>query len=164
MEWTDFMTAALALMIPIVAIVGSFVTIVLIVWLQARRRKAELETKAQIYNRLIEKYGSAQELAEFLKTEEGREFLRGLAMPPAERPATVLRWIRAGLILTFLGLAFIFVGWWPALEEPGLMFPGVILTALGVAFLLGAWVTHWWGRRFGETGDRPSGTEPGPTP
>lgn len=160
MDWT----ATLALMIPIVAIVGSFVMVVLIAWLKTRQRRAELETKAQIYNRLIEKYGSAQELAEFLKTPEGREFLRGLAMPPAGRPATVLRWIRTGLILTFLGLAFIFVGWWPVSEEPDLMIAGIILTALGAAFLLGAWVTHWWGRRFGETGDRPSGTEPGPTP
>jgi len=156
--------AILALMIPILAVVGFFATVILIVWLRVRQRKAELETRAQIYNRLIEKYGSAQELAEFLKTEEGRAFLRGLAMPPAERPGAVLRWARAGVVLTFLGLAFIFLAWWPALEDPDLMFPGVILTALGVAFLLGAWVTYWLGRRLGDTGRHPSGTEPGQAP
>ncbi|GBC85699.1 hypothetical protein HRbin11_02149 [bacterium HR11] len=151
MESGETLVALVGILIPIVAIVGSFAVVVLIVWLRTRQRKAELEMRAQIYNRLIEKYGSAQELTEFLKTEEGRAFLQGLAMPPAERPATVLRWIRAGLILTFLGLAFVFLGRWPALEEPDLMIPGFILTALGIAFLLGAWVTHWLGRRLGGT-------------
>jgi hypothetical protein len=151
MDWGEVIVSLAGILIPILGIVGTFGVVVFVVWLRTRQRKAELEMRAQIYNRLLEKYGSAQELAEFLKTEEGRAFLRGLAMPPARRPATVLRWIRTGLILTFLGLACILLGWWPACEEPDLMVPGVILTALGIAFLLGAGVTHWLGRRLDES-------------
>jgi|GEM_PF-637209 len=159
MDWGEVIVALAGILIPILVIGGAFGVVVFVVWLKTRQRKAELEMRAQIYNRLLEKYGSAQELAEFLKTEEGRTFLRGLAMPPAQRPATVLRWIRTGLILTFLGLAFILWGWWPTSGDPDLMFVGFLLTALGIAFLLGAGVTHWLGRRLDE-----SETESGRTP
>ncbi|MCS7313172.1 MAG: DUF202 domain-containing protein [Acidobacteria bacterium] len=155
MEWTELIASTLALMIPILAILGGLATAILVTWMRIRQRRAELETRTQIYNRLIEKYGSASELTEFLKTQEGRAFLQGLAMRPAERPTTVLRWIRTGLILTFLGLAFMLAVWWSILdEERGAAFVGIILIALGIAFFLGAWVTYWLGRRLKEPNGR----------
>jgi VIT1/CCC1 family predicted Fe2+/Mn2+ transporter len=119
--------------IPIVAIVGSFTMVVMIVWLgtRSKQRRAQLRTDVQM--KLIDKFGSAAEFARFLESPSGRQFLEQPRRMTRER---VLGALTGGLITTFIGGAFMACAF--VLRDEGFWVPALILLAVGVALFISA--------------------------
>ncbi|MDE0480089.1 MAG: hypothetical protein OXI13_10725 [Gammaproteobacteria bacterium] len=125
------MEGIVALLIPF----AFFATCVLIYWLFARMRQHRNEKQADIQQQMLVKFESAGELAEFLATESGRQFMRQFE-PNSYR--MILATLSVGVIFGFLGLGFLGL---TLLSEEDFLYPGVILLVLGLGFAAAAAVS-----------------------
>ena len=82
-------------------------------WLLFRRHQLGIriqEQRIETINRLIDKFGTAKELVDFLQTDAGRRLLDDPHQSAANPRTSVLRYVQAGIILTVLGAAFLISG------------------------------------------------------
>ncbi len=127
---TEFIYAGI---MPLVGVLMSFTLVGVIILGILRTRMRRMELQNDIQTKLIEKFNSPAELAAFLQSDVGRDFINGV-QTAAERQvrARVSTAVRIGIIFAALGIAFLAL--WPLTNTPGLVWPGVLLLALGIAF------------------------------
>ncbi len=127
-------------LVPIVAIIGSFVAAAFITWSVARSRERRAQIQAEVQGKLIERFSSASELVTFLQSPAGREFVSGVQSAPilATRERAIANVSRA-LVLLALGGAFLAL--WGVKGSMGFAIPGFILFSIGLANLVGSIVT-----------------------
>ncbi len=130
-----------------------------VLWLLFKRHQLHTQARMQrngTFNRLIDKFGTAQEFVDFLHTEAGRKFLEDPLTTPVNPMARVRRFVLGGVILIALGGAFFvnafryrgmtdinFVN-----EAIGLGNWGTIFTSCGVALLVIAGLSRLMARRW----------------
>jgi hypothetical protein len=118
-----------------------------ILWLLFKRHQLHVQVRLrrdETFQRLIEKFGTAKELVDFLETDAGRKLLEDPLNPAAHSFARARRFVLAGVVLIALGAAFFvnalryrgmtdinFVN-----EAIGLNNWGTIFTSGGVALLV----------------------------
>ena len=107
-------------------------------WLDHRRRQARIETRAEVQKKLLDKFDSGRELAEFLGSEGSKRLLEALGEDKHSSRKRVLTTMTVGVVLSILGLGFLALLW----KEPNLVFPGGILLSLGIGFLIAAAVSY----------------------
>jgi hypothetical protein len=104
----------------------------------SRARMRRLEIQAEMQSKLIDKFGSTGELASFLQSEVGQQFVNGVQTVGVrnvhDRAGSA---VRSGIVLTALGLGFLAL--WPLTNSRGLVWPGVLLFVLGAAYFGGAY-------------------------
>src|SRR5438309_10113217 len=135
---------ALQVFIPI----AFFAMIVLIVFVIARRRQAELRARAEFQKQILDKFGSGKEFAEFLGTEGSQRFLATLSSQGMGSHYRMLRTMRGGITLAVLGIGFLLL---TALRR-GFVVPGVLLLALGAGLLISAAVSYYFSKKWGSGG------------
>ena len=137
-------------LVPLFGIVFSTLTTLAIVWVVGRTRQKRYEVQAQVQTKLIERFGSAPELIEFLQSPSGREFISGVQSAPAlltrER---VITGVSRSIMMVFIGLTF--VGMYLVSEDDVrvLLVPAAIFIFLGLGFLVASAVSYQLSRRFG---------------
>lgn len=133
----EFITEGL---IPLLGMTLSFAGVVAIVWIVTRGRQRRVEIQAELQTRLIDKFGSTNELVEFLQSPAGKSFVNGVQ---STNKGVVRDRILAGysraIILSFLGAAFVVM--WIITGSTGLAWPGVLLLALGLGYLVATMTT-----------------------
>jgi hypothetical protein len=120
-----------AFWIPIISIVGSFSTVVVIVWLVTRVRQRRAELRSEVQMKLIDKFGSSGEFVKFLESPSGQQFLE---QPKRMSRDRALGAITGALICTFIGLAFLGCAF--IFGDPGFYVPAFILTGIGLALFI----------------------------
>ena len=100
--------------IPETLMIPALLVLVLFpLWLLFRRYQVSTQVRIQrieSFNRLIEKFGSAKEFAEFAQTAEGKKLLDDPSPPP--NPLTkVLRFLQAGVLFIMAGAAYWINAW-----------------------------------------------------
>ena len=133
-------------MIPIVLFIGFFATMSFISHNRSKRSAVATAARAEVYNRMIDKFGSAKEFTDFLQTAEGRSFIEELGRDrgPVSGPYDKILWsIKAGVLSTLVGLTLVLLSMtmFDTTEE-GVMIPGAILTALGAGFIISAVISQ----------------------
>ena len=118
-------------LIPIVAIGGSFVMVVAIVWLGTRARQRRAQLRADVQMKLIDKFGSSAEFVKFLESPAGQQFLE---QPRRQTRERALGAITGALVCTFIGLAFF--GCALIFGDSGFYIPAFILTGIGIALFI----------------------------
>jgi hypothetical protein len=142
-------------MIPIVGMITSFGAAVIIVFFvtRARQRREELQTAMQ--TKLIERFGSAPEMLEFLQSPAGRQFITGVqAAPAAQTRERVLGGFTRAIVLTALGAGFLFLAFW---KDDGWGIPAAIVLSLGIGYFIATLVSYKLSARLTPTSDIPSG-------
>lgn len=124
------------LWIPVIAIIGGIGMIIVIVWMGAQTRQRQAQHRADVQMKLIDRFASASEFVDFVKSEDGRVFL-GDAPKVARRG--YIGGVSWGIILAFLGFAF--VGGAIAEHDSDFLIPAFILIGLGVGFFAAALVS-----------------------
>ncbi len=76
----------------------------------ALKGRANTRTRADIYNRLIDKFGTAPELIAFLQSDAGLKFIEENTVQPAEPLGKILASIRIGIVLALLGAGLLITG------------------------------------------------------
>lgn len=148
-------------MVQVLVLPALFFCIGWIVWIVAtsRRRSRIAEIQRDIHGKLFEKFGTSQELIEYLKTEAGSKFLDSASIEQTRPFGRVLGSVQAGLILLLLGIAMLFVRFtmpsvgWNAVEQAqtahGFLAVSFLLLALGLGFLASAGVSYRLSKQWG---------------
>lgn len=144
--------------IPLFGMVTSTFTVVFIVYIVTAARTRRLEAQVQMQTKLIERFGSATELVEFLHSPAGRQFVAGVQSAPlAMARERILGGFTRSIILTALGVAFLAIGL--VQGEDFWYIPASIILSLGVGYLLATYVAWRFAKRL-ETGESFPQTNP----
>ncbi|HLE83049.1 MAG TPA: hypothetical protein VJG13_01805 [Thermoanaerobaculia bacterium] len=136
---------------PVLILMTIFTAIVWIVRTVAINRRllqiARLQSEMQ--TRLLEKFGTGQELVSYLESPAGQKFLESATIERRNPFGRILGSIQAGIVLGMTGLGFFFLhGRWDRAEE-GFLFLGTMGLALGVGFLLSSAAAYFLSRSWG---------------
>jgi hypothetical protein len=106
---------------------------------------------------LIEKFSSAGDFVEFVRTQAGQRFLGELSGGMTSPAGSILASIQRGVVIGFLGIGllvvhFVFGG---PLAPAGV---GLLLVFLGAGFLISAVISYWLSKAWQLLGDS-SGTK-----
>lgn len=127
-------------MIPIISILASFTAAVLIVLFVTRARQRRAELQAEMQSKLIERFGSAPEMIQFLQSPAGREFVAGVQAAPINRTRErILGGFTRSIVLTSLGAAFMFLTFY---DDNDFIVPGAIVLSLGIGYFI-ATIVSW---------------------
>jgi hypothetical protein len=118
------------------------------------RQRANTRTRTEVYNRLIDKFASAPELVEFLKSDAGLRFIEEQAVEPSQPLAKILGSIRLGVSLALVGLGMLLVGniWSNELGNDlyiVLALGGTVALTAGLGFIIAAAVSYKLCRTWG---------------
>ena len=127
-------------LIPIVGVLSSSVTVVLIVYFVTKSRQRRAEAQVQLQMRLIDLFGSAPELVEFLHSAAGQQFVTGVqSAPAAHTRERLMTGFSRGILLTALGAAFLFLVFY---VDDDFGVPAAILFSLGIGYLVATLVSY----------------------
>jgi len=137
--------------IPVIAISGSFLMVVAIVWLGTRAKQRRAELRADVQMKLIEKFGSSAEFVKFLESPAGQQFLE---QPKRQTRERALGGLTGALICTFIGLAFLGCAF--IYGDPGFYVPAFILTGIGIALFISAAISWRMMKQMNGTRESPA--------
>ena len=126
--------------IPVIGMLTSTAMVVLIVYFVAKSRQRRAELQAEVQTRLIDRFGSAPELIEFLQSPAGQQFVNGVQSAPAlmARERIMSGFTRA-IVLSMLGAAFLVLTFF---YNDDFAVPAAILFSLGIGYLLATLVSY----------------------
>jgi len=133
-----------------------------LIWLirtfaESRRWNRTFNQQSELHTRLIDKFGTSQELAAYLESEAGKRFLMASPIAPGAEsgqrmPNTVSRVLTSlscGIVLALLGVGFLLLrNAGPDTPEP-MLITGTLLLMPGLGFILSAGVTWVLAHRLG---------------
>jgi len=137
---------------PMFALIAMFVGTILIVRMAIEngKSKREAEAQLQLHTRLIDKFGSPKELLDYLESDAGRKFLTPATVQRTLPYKRILGAAQAGIVLTFVGVAFWLVR--GSFDQEGMRAAtvlGGVTLALGVGFIASAILAHTLSRKWG---------------
>ena len=127
---------------------GLFGFVAWIIFTTIRRYKTA-KLQAGVQTKLLEKFGSGQELLAYVQSDAGKRFLESLAMEQKTPYGRILGAAQAGVILVLLGLALLFLRGRVSGAEEGFLVSGTITLSLGVGFGLSAVLSYFLSKSFG---------------
>lgn len=127
--------------IPIVGSITLFTMIGFIVYVGARTKQQIELSRAELQSKVMDKFANGAEFAQFAQTPEGRRLLHG-ASPRPMTNQRLLGWIRNGLVVSFLGVAFLVLSAGGVIADRASVTAGTILLAIGLGFLTTAFVSR----------------------
>lgn len=136
---------------PVLILITIFTAIVWIVRTVAVNRRLVQIAKLQsdMQTRLLEKFGTSQELVTYLESSAGQRFLESATIERRNPFGRILGSIQAGIVLTMAGLGFFFLhDRWDRAEE-GFLFLATMGVALGVGFLLSSAAAYFLSKSWG---------------
>jgi hypothetical protein len=153
---------------PLLAFACFLVALVLVlrVVMENRRWGRIFKLQSEVHGRLIEKFGTNQELAMYMETEAGKRFLEAAPIPVGfeqqqhmpNAVARVLTPIQIGIVLSLLGVGLLSLRHASAeMEIPMLVFGTVVLMP-GLGFIISAGITWVLAARLGLMPENPAGS------
>ena len=113
------------------------------------RRYKTTKLQAGLQTKLLEKFGSGQELLAYVQSDAGKRFLQSLTIEQRTPYGRILGAAQISVILVILSFALLFLrGRVSGAEEPLLVF-GAITLSLGAGFGLSAAVSYYLSKSFG---------------
>lgn len=139
--------------IPVVTSIGFFVALTVIVLAVVRGKSERARVRAEVQAKMIERFGTAPEFIEFLRSAEGKEFM-GSIEKVQERSALerVVGGFSRATVLAFLGIGFLAMNFFEDTRFAGFIIAGFILLGLGIGFVVSALVALKLSRTWGLVG------------
>jgi hypothetical protein len=137
--------------------VGGISVIVVIAWIirqvvTSRRQVKLAQMHAELQNKLIDRFDTAEALQTFLDSEGGREIVQSVPIERSSPHGRILGSIQAGVTLTLAGLAlFLIRNHAPGNsgEDFAMMFLGSLGIAIGAGFLISAAASFYLSKTWG---------------
>jgi hypothetical protein len=138
-------------------------------FVENRRWTRIFKQNSDVHSRIIERFGSNQELLAYMSTDAGKRFLEAapiaLDLTPEQRMpnavARVLTPIQIGIVMSLLGCGFLLLH--SVRTDPdfqtSMLVMGTIFLMPGIGFILSAGVTWVLARRLGLMPDTGNGTQ-----
>ena len=129
-----------AMWISIMGMLTSTTMVVLVVYLVARSRQRRVELQAEVQSKLIDRFGTAPELINFLQSPAGRQFVSGVqGVPGALARERIMSGFTRSIVLSALGAAFLGL---TAFYDDDFAVPAAILFSLGIGYFLATLVSY----------------------
>lgn len=127
------------------------------VLLENRRWSRIFKLQTDMHSKLIERFGTSQEVLTYMNTESGKKFLEAAPIAvgldrkaPVPSPvARVLTPLQIGVVMSLLGLGLIFLRHSIPDGEAPLLLLGTVVLMPGLGFIISAGVTWVLARRLG---------------
>lgn len=134
----------------VVAIISVFGTISFITWtlFSSVRRLRMARAQADVQTILLSRFDNAQNMAAYMQSDAGKQFLGGLRFDHESPLAPMLACVRWGIVIIFLGAALCILRAMGAVDSDTIV-PGVLALALGFAFEVAAFVSWYLYRALG---------------
>jgi hypothetical protein len=129
-----------------ISLIGSFVLIIVVIWGEFKRREAKLQRQAEIARRVLERFGSAEELGAFFQTEAGRQLLDPSPKGSSSPKHRIIGAVEGGIIVGLMGLGFLYVA---AKHESEAIWAAMFFLGLGAGLLISAYVGYVLSKRWG---------------
>lgn len=113
------------------------------------RRSKTAELQAELQTKLLEKFGSGQELLAYVQSDAGKRFLESLTMEQRSPYGRILGAAQVSVILILVSLAFLFLRSRVTGADQGFLVFGTISLSLGVGFGLSAALSYYMSKSFG---------------
>lgn len=113
------------------------------------RRYQTAKLQAGLQTRLLEKFGSGQELLAYVQSDAGKRFLESLTMEQRSPYGRILGAAQVSVILVLLSFAFLFLRGRVAGAEEGFLVFGTLALSLGIGFGLSAALSYYMSKSFG---------------
>jgi hypothetical protein len=139
------------------------------VLLENRRWNRILKLQTEVHGKLLDKFGSNQELLTYMNTDAGKRFLEAAPIPVGMEPGSparmsftrVLLPLQLGVVLTMVGMGFLMVrAGVPAESQAPMWALGILGMMLGVGFIISAGLAYWLAKRLDLLPQKISGLEP----
>ena len=128
--------------VPIIGSITLFGMIGFIFFVSARTRQRIEKMRSELQGRILDKFTSGAEFAEFARTPEGRRLLHGTTAARAGSHERLLGWMRNGLVISFLGMGFLLLSLFGLIADRGSIIVGTLLLSLGLGFLASALISR----------------------
>jgi hypothetical protein len=127
------------------------------VLLENRRWNRIFKLQTDVHGKLIERFGTSQEVLTYMSTEAGKRFLEATPIAVGIEPsqpmpspvARVLTPLQIGIVMTLLGLGLIFLRHSIPDGAAPLLLLGTVILMPGLGFIISAGVTWVLGRHLG---------------
>jgi len=129
-------------------LMATFGFVVWIIFATIRRYKTA-KLQAGVQTKLLEKFGSGQELLAYIQSDAGKRFTESLTMEQRTPYGRILGATQAGVILILLGLALLFLRGRVSGGDEGFLVSGTIILSLGVGFGLSAALSFFLSKSLG---------------
>jgi len=147
--------AGFAALMVFLCILGSLLWLTRVL-LENRRWTKVFHQQNEAYNRLLEKFGSSEDVLAYMRSDSGRRLLEFPAIPTGlgsglgwNNPiARVLTPLQFGIVLTLVGLGFFLLKARGDIEGPLFMF-GVLALAVGLGLIISAGISWAMARHLG---------------
>ena len=116
-----------------------------------RYKTAKLQAGLQI--KLLEKFGSGQELLAYVQSDAGKQLMESLTMEQRTPHGRILGAAQVSIIMVLLALALLFLRGRVSGGEEGFLVSGTIVLSLGVGFGLSAALSYFLSKSFGLLND-----------
>jgi len=117
------------------------------------RRYKTTKLQAGLQTKLLEKFGTGQELLAYVQSDAGKRFLESMTTEQRTPYGRILGAAQTSVILILLGLAFLFLRGRVAGADEGFLVFGTIVLSLGVGFGLASAVSYALSKTFGLLGE-----------
>jgi len=132
------------------------------VLLENRRWNRIFKLQTDVHGKLIERFGTSQEVLTYMSTEAGKRFLEATPIAVGIEPsqpmpspvARVLTPLQIGIVMSLLGLGLIFLRHSVPDGAAPLLVLGTVILMPGVGFIISAGATWMLGRHLGLMPDR----------
>ncbi len=126
-------------------------------FLENRRWGRIFKLQTEVHGKLIDKFGTSDELLTYMNTDAGRRFLEAAPIPVDFEPtqpmpnavARVLNPLQIGIVLLLLGLGFLLLRHTQADMEVPMRVLGVLVLMPGIGFIVSAGITWVLAGRLG---------------
>ncbi len=145
---------ALQDIVPVVVIFTMTIGVVSVVkgLIGAFRNRSLLRAQTDFHNKILDKFGTAEEFTTYLQSEAGGKFFENLSKEPASPMTKILGSIQKGVILTLLGIGFLLFGVsLDLLPDTKIvaLFIATVATATGIGFIISAVISHRLAKSWG---------------
>lgn len=120
----------------VMIVLGNLAFSAVILWLVFNYKLKRDRGRAEDRERLLARFGSGQEMVDFLSSPAGESFLRTFAHKPSNPAKELSGTLQGGLVTLFLGLGFLILAWKGIVGGEAFYVPGTILTMIGLGILL----------------------------
>ena len=141
-------------LVPVIVVVTMTITSawVLSLIIKGFRQRTVLRAQTDFQNKMLEKFGTAEEFAVYLQSDAGKSFFDSLSKEPSAPLTKILCSIQKGAILTLLGIGFLLLSNFADLSVDGRIVQLVIATisaTTGIGFLISSAISYRLAKTWG---------------
>jgi len=133
----------------VILILGEFALIIAVSWIVANFMAKREQLRSEERLRIVNRFATPKEVTEFLESTSGRRLLDGMGSSSQRAAAAIVRAVRAGVILCFIGLGFLLFATTGSGSVPAVRGGGVVLLITGLGVIGSAFASKAMAKRVG---------------